>query len=171
MAAIGVFASFKLKTAGTIGEPSFVVFVSISAIVSLAVAFGDRLQSVSLRDLKIELAKVESTRKEVEHREQEVRRIATALAEVTVFLAAFHWRPGSHETQALEVQWLTQRVTTLLDGMGASEAERQRVFQYLDAVKKMDAVGKSDRAGAETQWAALWKMIEDEIHRTTKPAS
>jgi hypothetical protein len=170
LGAIGVLASYKLKTAGTIGEPSFVVFVGLSAVVALALAFGDRLQSVSLRDLKIELAKVESSRKEVEQREQQVRHMATTLAEITIFFTAFHRRLGSDETHALEIQWLTQKVTTLLDGMAAPEKERQRVFHYLDAVQKMDAIKETDRESGKAQWEDLWKKIEDELHQPTKPA-
>jgi hypothetical protein len=169
VAIIGVAVSHNWKLAGTIGETTFVIFVFLSVFVSLIIAFNHRLLSLSLRDWKLELAKVESARKDVEKREQSVRRIATALAEIAMFLAAFQRRFGSEQTQDLEVQWLTHKVSLLLQGMAVSDEERRRVFQYLDAVKKMDAIRDSDKAVAEAEWVGLWKRIEDEIHKAKKP--
>jgi hypothetical protein len=115
-----------------------------------------------LRGLKIEFAKVESARKEVE-------RVATALAELAIFLAAFQRRFGSDETQAIEVRWLAQKVGRLLDGIGAPVSERQRVFRYLDAVKRIDAIRETDKAAADAVWADTWRQIASETASPPKP--
>lgn len=169
LSVVGISASFSLMAGSLVTEWPFVVLVSLSAVLGLVVAFSERLQSVSLKDLEIKLAEVESSREEVKHREQEVRRIATAVAEITVFIAVFHRRLVEDEQRELEIQWLTQRVNALLDGMRSSDTERGRVFQYLAAVKKIDPLYESDKTAFAAAWKSLWKKIEEDIRAMKIP--
>lgn len=165
VAATGVLGSSELLFLHKIGELSFAVFVCMSVLIGLAIAFGDRLESLSFRELKIELGKVEAARKDVEQREQQVRRTALALAEITMFLAAFQHRMGSEETHDLETQWFSRKVGELLDTIYASTPERENTFRFIEAVKHMDAVRERDPKASEAQWDAVWKLIRDDLTR------
>jgi hypothetical protein len=166
----GVLGSLKLKTSAVIGEPSFIFILCITVLASMFIAFYDRIGSLSLRDLKLEMAKVESARYDVEQRQKEVREIATSLAEITTFIAAFHRRIGSDESHALEVQWLSVKVRRLLESVGADDKERKRIFRYLDEVRQMDEVKADDRAAGKSRWDSIWSTIKDEIERDNKTA-
>ena len=160
---IGILAFVQLKISGVIGETSLVILIGILFVVSLIIVFQDRVLSFSLRDLKVELAKVESTRKEVEQREQEVRRIATTLAEITTFFAAFGRRYGGE--QDVEVQWLSKKINMMLDGIHLENDERERIFQYLEAMRKVDELSATDKKAAEAVWNATWEKLRDEARR------
>ncbi len=167
----GVFGSLKLKTSDVIGEPSFILILCITTLASLFIAFHDRIGSLSFRELKIEMAKVESARHDVEQRQMEVRLIATSLAEVTLFLAAFQHRIGSEESYADEVAWLKQKVTALLNNMKLPETEQRRIFHHLEAVQRLDSLKATDRAQAQAEWKELWKVIKSEIRDDAKTAA
>src|ERR1035437_3942404 len=66
LSASGVIGSYRLISAQLIGESSFCLLACSSVFIGLVVAFIDRIQSFSMRDLKVEMAKVEESKKEVE---------------------------------------------------------------------------------------------------------
>ena len=85
---IGIAGSLRLKMTGTIGEPSFDLFICAFLLVGLFVAFSDRVKSFSLRDLKLEMEKVEQARADVQEREQRVRKIAALLGDLITYVEA-----------------------------------------------------------------------------------
>ncbi|QTN32872.1 hypothetical protein HZ994_11225 [Akkermansiaceae bacterium] len=152
---IGVAGSTGLIVSGLIGELSFVLLLVSSAFIGLVVAFIDRIQSFSLRELKVEMAKVEAARQEVED-------IAMTLAEISVFFAAFNHRFGSEESHRIEREWITTKVHNLLDSIQQDTATKEKVLRYLTDVQKMDAMRESDSEAGDAIWDAMWKTIEDE---------
>lgn len=102
--ASGVLGSLKLKMTGVISEPSFDLFILVSVAVSLFISFPNRFRSFEVQagKLKIEFEKVEAARKEVEQREQSVRRTAMILAQIAVFIGAFGNRAKSEKMKKLK---------------------------------------------------------------------
>ena len=159
----GIAGAYLLLSARKISEATFVILFSITVITALVVAFIDRVQSFSLRDLRVELAKVENARREVEEKERQVHGVAMTLAEITVFLAAFHRRLGSEESQELENEWLGKRVADLLAVSKASEEERSHVFRFIREVEEMDLLRKTDQKASEAKWNTIWERVRNEI--------
>lgn len=71
----GMLGSLKLKVDGIISEPSFVVFVAFSILAGLLIAFVDRIEKFSLRNLEMTLREVKQT-------EASVKEVARAILEV-----------------------------------------------------------------------------------------
>ena len=161
----GTFGAYKLISLHQISEPSFVIFVCVAIIGAFVIGFVDRIQSFSLRDLRVEMAKVEAARQDVEAREQEVRRIALTLAEVTMFLAAFHRRLGSEESHAIEQKWLESKIRKLLSEVAAVPAEEAKVFRFIRAVHEMDLQRSADPKQSEHTWDKIWEDISREIDK------
>ena len=160
---VGVAGATALLWLHRVSEPSFIILVCVSLISAFVVAFIDKISSFSLRDMTVELARVESARKEVEQKEKDVRQVAIAIAEITVFLAAFHRRMGSEETHLLEAQWLNHRAEMLLGDLSIGDAEKRRIMRYLLQVDEMDSLKKTDRDGSLAKWNHIWAGIRDEV--------
>ena len=127
---------------------------------------------MSLRELKIEMAKVEAARQDVEAREQQVRRTALALAEITVFLTTVHHRFVNEETHALESRWFNHKVSELLDMVAASSAERTHTFRLYESLKQIDALRDKDPEASSKLWDSTWKEIRDGLdQKTTRESS
>lgn len=155
LSVIGIVGSIGLIAFGLIGELSFVLLLISSVFIGLVVAFIDRIQSFSLRELKVEMAKVETARQEVED-------IAMTLAEISVFFAAFNHRFGSKESHRIEREWITTKVHNLLGSIKKDTATKEKVLGYLTEVQKMDALRESDSDEGDAMWHAMWKTIEDD---------
>jgi hypothetical protein len=162
---IGVLGSFKLIISGFIGGPSFIVLVCISALISFVIAFNDRIELLSFRELKIVLAKVESARKEVEEREQSIRRITLGLSEIIMFFAAFNHRAVDTKTYQLESQWLEAKVRKLLSDIAViPPQEQEEIFRFIRATKEADEKDwKTNPEAYEAAWHNILKKISDEL--------
>lgn len=159
----GPVGAYKLLLLHQISEPSFIILVCVAIIGAIVIGFVDRIHSFSLRDLRVEMAKVEAARQDVEDREREVRRIALTLAEVTMFLAAFHRRLGSDESHAIEQRWLESRIKQLLSEITAAPAEEAKVFRFISAVHEMDLQRSADPEQSQHTWDRIWEDISREI--------
>jgi len=159
---VGVTGSSVLLCLHFVGELTFLTLMGLVAVCALIIAFIDRIVSFSLRDLKVELAKVESARKEVEQREKDVRRVAIAIAEITAFLAAFHRRMGSQESFQIETQWLQSRIESLLRDVSIAQEEKAKVLRYLRRVREMDSHKDRDPTAFSAHWDQIWTDIKTE---------
>ena len=130
IAAVGVGGTIWLRDSQRVGEGSFVLLLALSILVALIVAVIERVTSFSLRDLSVQLAKVEKARKEVEQKEDTVRQLSLLFAEVGAFLTAFHRRLGDEETHRIEERWLSWKAEKLLHLVNATEAERTKTFHF-----------------------------------------
>lgn len=163
-AIVGISGSVKLMVSES-SSSSIIILVSVSFFSLLLIFFGDQVDWFDLKNLKVKMRKIEAARKEVEEREKEVRRVALAISEITVFLAAFHRRLGSDETHELEVEWLKKKVRQLLTESSASVDEQSRAFRFLREIEEMDRIKETDQKASEVRWNAIWAMIKDEIQK------
>ena len=116
--------------------------------------------------MSVSLAAVEAARQEVTAKQEEVTRIALAIGEITVFLAAFHRRMGSERNHDLEQKWLQQRVLRMLAESNISGAEREHVFRWLREIESMDAI--KDKPESMAYWNRIWDRIEEETEEANK---
>ena len=141
-----------------------VTLVSLCAL--LIIFFGDSVDWFDLKNLKVQMRQVEAARQEVAAKQEEVTRIALAIGEITVFLAAFHRRMGSERNHNLEQKWLHQRVSRMLAESNISDAEREHVFRWLRETESMDAI--KDKPESMACWNRIWDRIEQETEEANK---
>ncbi len=169
VASIGVFGSFKLKVCSQIGETAFVSLVVFFCVLGLFIAFIHRFESFTLgiTGLSAKLAQIESTRQEVERREQSIRRVGLSLAQIAMFIAAFGRRATGRRDQEVEIAWLSKKASDLLAEIDATKDEKAAVFRYVALLPELDALLKTDEAKAKQKWDAIWSEIAHEIHPVT----
>jgi hypothetical protein len=109
------------------------------------------------------MAKIEEATKEIERREQSVRRTALGLAKIAMFIAAFNRRATNKINEELEVKWLSKRTNELLSEISATPEETSTVFKYVKALPELDELLKNNPKDAQKAWDAIWKDIADEI--------
>lgn len=172
-AAIGVFGSFKLITAESSTIAGGVV-TGVALCGLLIIFFADVIDWFDLKNLKVQMRKVEEARKEVEEREREVARIALAMAEITNFIAAFQGRWGSERTSRLQKEWLKIRTKRLLTESGVEGADLDHASRWVSAVERLDALRRDEppiedepeeEDESTSEWDRLFDQIEDEIKK------
>jgi hypothetical protein len=157
----------QLLLSHAVGETSFVIFACVSLILAFAIAFIDRIQSFSLRDLSVQMGKVEAARQDVEAREQEVRRVAFTLAEIALFLAAFQHRILGEGQSEIQTAWLESKVHELLTTVSGTPDDQEHVFRLFAAAKDMDQThGTIDAKEWDRRWDEIYKRIIDETKST-----
>ena len=163
---IGIAGSVQLLRSHLIEENVFLALSAGTSVICFSIAFIDRVQSFGSAAFKVELARVQESRKEVEAIEVRVRRIAHLVSEITLFFAAFQHRSlgdGDSETQRA---WHETKVRELLKTTEATPEERSSVFRLFDAVKKMDEQrGSLDPAERERRWEEIRHQVTNEINR------
>lgn len=127
--------------------------------------FYDRASSLSLRELKIEMAKIEETRQEIEQREQSVRRIGLTVAQVAMFLAAFSRRATGSDDQKVEIAWLSKKAKVLLAEIRATPQETSAVFRHVESLPELDNLLRTDERKAKEKWKAMWDEVKKETHQ------
>ena len=158
--AVIVTIAITLLVLTRVSEMTFVALFALGVMTSLVVGFGPRLKSVDLKELRIELDKVEAARREVEEREREIRKIALAISDITMFIAAFNGRMFEEENGKLVNRWLTQRAQALLADVGASDSAEGTSRYYVTAVEDLERLYKP----ADTQdWVTAWAIIFDHV--------
>ena len=65
-AVAGILGSVQLLLVHSISELTFVALLGLSCIVGLFIAFSDRVEILSIRELKITLRKIEDSKKEIQ---------------------------------------------------------------------------------------------------------
>lgn len=113
LAIVGIAGSLWLFLPHPISEASFVAFVFGSIICGLVVAFADRIQSISLRELKVEFERVQEARKEVEERERRVTAIASILSDITEKVASRHGLIIGDAVREEDKRWLEEKRSEL----------------------------------------------------------
>ena len=73
---VWVYGSFWLKSKEHISEPSFVIFVLCSVLLSVFIAYSHRVEELNLRDIKITLREIKET-------EASIKELASALVELS----------------------------------------------------------------------------------------
>lgn len=164
---IGIAGSVQLLRSQLVSEASFLALVSVTVLLGLIVAFIDRVLRFSFKDLSVEFARVEQARIEVEATREEVERIASSIADITGFIAAFHRRLGSEQSHKLEAAWLEAKISTLLRDTNISSEVRDRAGRWLRAVRHMDAM-KENGEKSNDEWDRVWATVEEEIKEANK---
>lgn len=70
------YCSFWLKFNGHISEPSFVLFVICSVLISLFISYSHRVEEFNLKELKITLREIKET-------ESSIKELAAAILELS----------------------------------------------------------------------------------------
>lgn len=71
-----VYGSFFLKSNKHISEPSFVLFVLCTVLLSIFIAYSHRIEELNLRDIKITLREIKET-------EASIKELAAAIVELS----------------------------------------------------------------------------------------
>lgn len=166
-AIIGISGSIRLITTDS-SSAGLLAVTLVSLCALLIIFFGDSVDWFDLKNLKVQMRKVEEARKEVEEREREVARIALAMAELTNFIAAFQGRFGDDRSNSLEREWLQYRTRKLLLESGVSGEEMAHASRWVDAINRMDSM-KGTKEG-EGEWERIWDRVEEEIKEANKAA-
>lgn len=162
----GVYGSFGLLSQKYVGEITFTTLVALSIIVSLVVFFADRIKAINLKQLYIEFEKVERARKEVENKEKEVKAVALALADITLFLASFNHRLGDDEDYDLQIKWLKKRVDDVMRDLDINAETKQKYFRFIDKIEEADRVRATDKNKSSEIWKTIKGSIKEELLST-----
>lgn len=162
---IGISGSIRLITVDS-WQAGLLAVTLVSLCALLIIFFGDSVYWFDLKNLKVQMRQFEAARQEVAAKQEEVTRIALAIGEITVFLAAFHRRMGSERNHDLEQKWLHQRVTRMFSGSNISESERDQVFRWLREIEAMESV--KDKPESMAVWSRIWDRVEEEIEEANK---
>lgn len=154
-AAVAVVACGRLLLTES-GTMSAGVIAGMSLFGLLVIYFGDRIDSFDFKAMKVKLQQVEAAKREVEN-------IAVALAEISIFFAAFNHRLGNEETHRIERDWITGKVHQLLESMGTDPSRTAGVMRYLKAIEEIDAARGCDRKSGADEWVELWRRIALEV--------
>ena len=156
--------SFWLKVNAYIGETSFVTLSAFACFTCTIVTFSHRIESFAFKitGIDVKLAKIESIRKDVERREQSIRRVGLSLAQIVMFTAAFSRRATDIRENDLEAAWLSKKAKELLSEIDATKEESSAVFRYIKQLPELDALFKTDSKKAKEKWEAIWNDIANE---------
>lgn len=167
IAATGLAWSQYLLTTARISQITFLGLVTLCVLVGLFIAFNYRIKLLNLRQLTLELERVEEARKDVEARESRVRQIAKIVSEITLFSAAFQHRnlgEGESETQRA---WLESKVRELLATISASPEEQTKTFRFHEAAKQLDELRNTiDDREWGYRWDEIYRKVADEAQKT-----
>lgn len=159
-AVIGIFGAFKL----IVGDSTTIaggLITTVALCGLLIIYFSDAVDWFDLKNLKVQMRKVEDARLEIEQKEAEISRIALATAEIAIFFAAFHRRLGSTRTRELENRWLENRLGQLLSDSSIDYSERNNAFRWLREVKAMDTIENDEER--KKKWERIWDRVEAEM--------
>ncbi len=125
---------------------SFNAFFAMSAIISGAVLFGDRLRVFDLKNLRIELAKIKEVRSEIYAKADEVRSMMVDLAD-TFIASALESGRLTDSGLALQREMLSkrERARALLSRTGISDSEITRRLDPITEQVAEDLLHELDR--------------------------
>ena len=170
LAFIGIVGSVQLLRSHLIAEGSFIALSVASSFFGFAVAFIDRVQSFGSAAFKIDFARLEEARKEIEAREARVRRIAHIVSEITLFSAAFQNRCLGEGDSQKQMAWHEAKVSELLRTTEATPEERSKVFSIFGAMKRMDGLPETlDPDERDRQRTAIHEEIYQQIANDLNP--
>ncbi len=156
----------SLLTSERVNQLSFVSLVALVVLAGLFIAFSDRIKTLNLRQLSIDLERVEEARKDVEARAAEIRRITFSLAEITLFITAIEGRVRGEGEADVNTPWLESKVRELLHSASATPEEQSKTFRLFSAAKELDSL-RDTLVGKE--WVKRWNAIREQINDETKP--
>ena len=105
----GLIWSSHLLANGLVNQLSFISLVAIWLLVSLFILFSHRIKILNLRQLSIELERVEEARKEIEKREKCVTEMARIIGEMTDKNISQHGLLFGEATIEENKKWMTQK--------------------------------------------------------------
>ena len=145
--AFGIFTS--LLCFGLIGEASYCVLAAGTALVGIVLHGFGRLQELDLKNLRLVLRELESTKNELFVREEKLKAIITPLAQVIALTGASEGRFGDQKSWGIKREWYRQRVQALIDAIELSPAEEKNTKKYSEKYAEIDGV-LGDREGLRT---------------------
>ncbi len=162
---IGIVLMVSLLSLKLIGETVFAGLFTISLLSGLFIAFSNRIEFFSLKELSIKLAQVEDTKRDVIAREEHIREMALILGEITLFTSVTSGILFSPETRETRRLWLESKVKELMSLISALPDEKDEVFKYLAQFNETYTKGQFDKEKSSIGWEKFWSMAVADINK------
>lgn len=127
-----------LLVLGYVGEASYVLLVAGTALVGLVLHGFGRLQEIDLKNLKLVLRELKETKEELFVKQQQLKSLATPLAQIIAFSSAAEGRMTSKEFFALRAKWYRKKIKELVDALGIEYSEALETRKYLEKYEEID---------------------------------
>ena len=165
---IGILGSVKLKTTGVISEPTLVVFVLSSVFVGLFIVYSHRIEFLNLLKLEFKMRQVEEARQDVIKREENIKKIAILICEITAFESAIRGLSVSREANKIRKRWFKSKSLQLLDTVGVKHSEKEKTLKVIKLFSSIFQGKRYDKEKVSAGWEKFWAYIESDIKDTSE---
>jgi hypothetical protein len=145
VAVLGLGLFTLLLLLGTVATTPYVLLVTVTGFVCLALHAFPRVREFDLRNLKMTLDQIESAKSAIYAKAEDLRRAAFILADLIVFNSEVGSRFGTQESFELQKQWNRMTCDKLLASFAASSQERENLFRYAEFFRRFDNASPEER--------------------------
>ena len=148
---------------GKLGEMAFVSLFCALCLVSLVIYGFPRLKQLDLRNLKLTLEKIESARKEIYAKEQDLKRLSLLLTESVLMNSLWLDRAGGgEEVNRLNSQWFSQQAKRVLTALRSTKTETEQLLRYVRLFERLEA-SAPDSPERQSVWEEFVTTIRKEV--------
>lgn len=142
-----------------LGAPSYVIMMSVLALVCLVIPVFQRLRELDLKNLKLTLDKIEEAKAEVFAKEEDLKESTLLLAELIAANSAVTGIWGDEDSNKYSKALIRKKTTDLLKNINVPDEKINEVFKYQQALEDIpkEAGEKHDK-----KWKEFIKMLKKE---------
>ena len=142
-----------------LGPTSFVLLISILALVCLVIPVFNRLREFDLKNLKLTLDKIQEAKAEVFAKEEDLKQSALLLAELIVANSAVTGIWGDEDSNKYSKALIQKKAKDLLINLGLPDEKIEDVFKYQ---KALDEIPKESGTYHDMKWQDFIDMLKKE---------
>lgn len=156
---IGTTVFTGLVLADKIGPPTYVLLISILALVCLVIPVIQRLRELDIKNLKLTLDKIEEAKAEVFAKEEDLKESTLLLAELIMANSAVTGIWGDEESNKYSKALIQKKTKDLLLNLNISKSKVDEIFKYQ---KALDKIPKDAGEEHDEKWKEFISMLKKE---------
>jgi hypothetical protein len=165
----GTFLFRQMLRENQLTPATFISAFAILCSVSLAIYGFPRLKEFELLKGRFTLERMETIRKEIYAKEEDLKRLSLLLTDSILMSSVWLGRVGSEETNRLKTQWFSQQAQQIISVIQSSKSDREHLLRFVRLFQKMDSIDNLGAANRDSQerkavWNELVAALQKEVH-------
>lgn len=140
-----------------LGASSYVIMMSVLALVCLVIPVFNRLRELDLKNLKLTLDKIEEAKAEVFAKEEDLKESTLLLAELIAANTAVTGIWGDKDSSKYSKALIKKKTKDLLKNINVSDEKIKEVFKYQQVLEEMPKESGEDH---DKKWKEFIEMLK-----------
>lgn len=156
---LGVILFTGLLVAEKFGAPTYIILISILALVCLVIPVLQRLRELDLKNLKLTLHKIKEVKAEIFAKEEALKESTLLLSELITVNTALSGIWGDANSTKYRKELVSKKTKDLLHNLNVPESQIEEIFKYQ---KSLDNIPKEAGEEHDLKWKEFMAMLKKE---------